>query len=147
MEHHVMSDNSYRALVVDDESIVRKMTIHALEREGFLCDAADSGFAAEHMAESNRYDVVVTDLRMPNGHGHALATELLALENPPLVMVVTSMAEPRLVKDLIGCGVDSIDFKPLHQELYAAKVKAMVDRHRGIRINYLERLISWKLSR
>ena len=137
-----MSDNSYRALVVDDEPIVRKMTIHALGQEGFFCDAADSGLEAGRMAESNRYDVVVTDLRMPNGHGHALATELLTLEHHPLVIVVTGMAEPRLLKDLIGCGVDGVEFKPLRYDLFAAKVKAMVDHYRGIRINYLEPLIS-----
>ena len=77
------TDTPYRALVVDDDIAVRKATIRALDQERFSCDAAANGFEAKQMLASNRYDVVVTDLQMPNGHGHALAMDLLALQNVP----------------------------------------------------------------
>jgi DNA-binding response OmpR family regulator len=142
-----MSDSSYRALVVDDESPICKLTMRALAREGFSCDGAANGQEARLLTLANRYDVVVTDLRMPDGNGHALAMELLAEDERPVLVVLTGMADPRLVKDLIGCGVDSVEFKPVRYDLFAARVRALVDRHRGIRLNYVEPLISWKLSR
>jgi DNA-binding response OmpR family regulator len=143
----MMQDNSYRALVVDDELPVRKLTIRALTQQGFSCDGAANGREARQLTIGNRYDVVVTDLRMPDGNGHVLAMELLAEEERPVVIVLTGMADPRLLKDLIGCGVDGVEFKPVRYDLFAAKVRAMVDRRRGIRLNYVEPLISWKLSR
>ncbi|MEN6452352.1 MAG: response regulator [Thermoguttaceae bacterium] len=142
-----MHDNPYRALVVDDESIARDMIVHALEREGFLCDIADNGLDAKSMAEATGYDAVITDLRMPGGHGYALARDLLTWQHRPLIAVVTSMDDPRLVKDLIACGVDDVEFKPLHYNLFAAKVSALAGRRRGIRINYIQPLIAWKLDR
>ena len=67
-----MSDTNYQALVVDDEAIVRQATMRA-SREGFRCEPATDGNRAADLLETGQYDVVVTDLRMPNRHGHALA--------------------------------------------------------------------------
>ena len=125
-----MADNSYRALVVDDEAMVRNLTIRALNREGFSCDAAADGLEARQRMKANRYDVVVSDLQMPNMHGHLLASELLLSEGRPIVVILTGVLEPKLAKDLLVRGADSIEFKPVNYNLFAAKVKAMVTRRR-----------------
>jgi HD-like signal output (HDOD) protein/CheY-like chemotaxis protein len=125
-----MGNLTDRALVVDDEAAVRNLTIRALQREGFSCDAAVDGVEAEKLIRSQRYDVVVTDLKMPNKNGHALASELLVREDRPLVVILTGVLEPRLTKDLTARGVDCIEFKPVNPLLFAAKIKALVDRRR-----------------
>ena len=51
------------------------------------------------------------------------------------------------MKDLVGRGVDFVDFKPVRYDLFVAKIKAMVDRRRGIQPDYVASLISWKLDR
>jgi HD-like signal output (HDOD) protein/DNA-binding response OmpR family regulator len=126
-----MSDPVFRALVVDDEAAVRNLTIRALQREGFSCDAAADGVAAEELIASRAYDVVVTDLKMPNRNGHVLACEVLAMEPRPLMIVLTGVLEPRLTKDLTVRGVDAIEFKPVNPQLFAAKIRALVDRRRS----------------
>ncbi|MHC4401139.1 MAG: HDOD domain-containing protein [Planctomycetota bacterium] len=125
-----MQDHEYRALVVDDEPLVRNLTIRALGAERFQCDAAADGAEARQMFGSSRYDAVVTDLRMPNRHGHSLAVELLASDAPPVVVVLTGIMEPRLAKDLITRGADYVEFKPVNYELFAAKIRALVDRRK-----------------
>jgi len=117
-------------LVVDDEPTVRQLTMRALSRRGFRCEPASDGARAAEMAGSTAYDVVVTDLQMPNQHGHALAVELLAQERRPAVVVVTGLAEPRLAKDLLARGVDDILFKPVDYDFLAAKIEAIVQRRR-----------------
>jgi len=120
-----------RALVVDDEAAVRRLTIAALRDFQFACDQAADGEHALEMIGSRRYDVVVTDLRMPRRHGHSLAVELLGRgQNRPLVVVLTGVAEPRLAADLIARGVDDVVFKPLNFQLFAAKVRALCLRRR-----------------
>lgn len=126
-----MPDHPYRALVVDDETLVRNLTVRALVREGFTCDTAADGAQALEMVRRTAYDVVVTDLRMPNRHGHALACDVLAVEDHPAVVVLTGVAEPKLAKDLLARGVDHIEFKPVDYTLFAAKVRGLVGRRRG----------------
>ena len=123
-----MARNNFHALVIDDESHVRNLTIRALLAEGFTCDAAADGLQAKEMIDSTRYDVVVTDLRMPNRHGYSLATELLAMEDRPAIVVLTGVLEPKLAADLIARGVDHFEFKPVRYDRFAAMVKVLVNQ-------------------
>jgi HD-like signal output (HDOD) protein/ActR/RegA family two-component response regulator len=102
--------------------------MRALTKEGFDCDAAADGIEAMRSAEEACYDVVVTDMRMPHKHGHALAVGLLRLDPRPVIIILTAVAEPRLAKDLLERGVDDVVFKPVDYEVFASKVKALVDR-------------------
>ena len=79
-----MAEQPMRVLVVDDEPMARELTILALEHEGFECDPAIHGAQALKMLGMGRYDAVVTDLRMPELNGHALAVELLARPDRPV---------------------------------------------------------------
>lgn len=123
-----MTKDSYRALVVDDDPAVRYLTIHALANEGFVCDAAVGGLHAKEILTSARYDVVVTDLRMPGFNGHAIVVDLLKVYERPAIVILTGVFEPRLARDLILRGVECVEFKPVRYNLFAAKVKAITDR-------------------
>jgi DNA-binding response OmpR family regulator len=117
-----------RALVVDDEAAVRELIVRYLSEQGFECETAGDGNQAEERLAKVHYDVVITDLRMPNKHGHALAVHLLALKTRPVIVVHTSVIEPKLAKDLLARGVDDIVFKPIDLSLLAVKVSALVAR-------------------
>lgn len=118
--------NILRALVVDDDPIARKTVMFALEYEDFSCDLAVDGDDALRQIRDNAYDLVVTDLQMPNKHGHALSIELLELNPRPLIVVHSSVDDPRLAKDLMMRGVDDIIYKPTNYAAFAAKVKGLV---------------------
>ncbi len=125
-----MGGDNNLALVVDDEAPLRKLIALALQREGFRCEQAADGEEAERLIGRQTYDVVITDLRMPRKHGHALVTTLLQLKQRPIVIVHTGVLETRLAKDLLARGVDDIFFKPSDFGLMAAKVKALITRRR-----------------
>src|SRR5487761_861028 len=122
----------HRAIVVDDELLVRELTMRALKAEGFRCDAAADGGQALLLAGETNYDLVVTDLRMPNGHGHGLAVSLLESDDRPVIMILTGVMEPRIAKDLLSRGVDDIVFKPVDYELFALKASELVRRRQKI---------------
>jgi DNA-binding response OmpR family regulator len=125
-----MSEPILRALVVDDEAVARRVVIHALMREGFLCDPAVDGLDAMEKLRRGHYDLVVTDLLMPNQHGHALSLQLLQQRQGglPVIVVHTTVDNPRLTKDLIMRGVDDVVYKPAQYEVFAAKMRALVKR-------------------
>ncbi|MEM6331511.1 MAG: response regulator, partial [Planctomycetota bacterium] len=119
-----------RALVVDDEPQVRDLTSRALARCRFDCDTAADGQEALELCGANDYHVVLTDIRMPRRHGHALAVELLSRPDPPHVVVLTGLAEPRLVRDLLRRGVSDVICKPVDYAVLAMKVSAVAERQR-----------------
>ncbi len=124
---------TYSAIVVDDEVIVRTMLTFALERAGFSCDCAAAGVEASSLLSNRSYDLVVTDLRMPRKHGHSLVLEILAVKDRPAIMVHTSIEDPRLLNDLLLLGVDDILYKPTDYALFAARARILVEQRRGVR--------------
>lgn len=124
-----MAEGNYSALVVDDEDLVRALTVRALERYGFTCTQASDGVEAARLIVSKHYDVLVTDLRMPNGNGHSLAMAQLSMAPRPLVVVLTGVLEPRLGQHLLRRGIDDIMFKPVDYEMFASKVVVLLERH------------------
>ena len=59
-------------LVVDDEDFVRSVIIDVLATLGHQVDAASGGAEALRRCEQMRYDLIVSDLRMPKMDGTAL---------------------------------------------------------------------------
>ncbi len=116
------------ALVADDEAAVQALTARALRAEGFHCDTASDGLEAKTKLGARKYDVLVSDLKMPKMHGHALLSEVLAAPERPLTVVLTGVIEPKLARDLIARGVDDIVFKPTDYPVFAAKVRGLLDR-------------------
>jgi len=75
----------HRILVVDDEDNLRDVLVEVLKRDGHEVDSALDGDEGLRRAEAHRYDLVVTDLRMPNLEGPELyrAIRERYADNPP----------------------------------------------------------------
>ncbi|MEK7332227.1 MAG: response regulator, partial [Nitrospirota bacterium] len=58
-----------RILVIDDEDIVRISCQRALEPEGYDVTAVKSGAAGLRLLENEAFDLVLTDLKMPDMDG------------------------------------------------------------------------------
>jgi len=127
-QNNFAADEQFRALVVDDEPAVRSLVVRILSDHGFCCDAAQNGVEALEMIFAGQYDVVVTDLRMPQLQGGVFATSLLNCVEPPAVVVLTGVTRPSVAEELISCGVDDVLFKPIDPRILAAKVRATADR-------------------
>jgi HD-like signal output (HDOD) protein/ActR/RegA family two-component response regulator len=118
-----------RALVVDDEEPVRDLVKKSLGLHGIECDFASDGNEALSLLESRHYDLAVTDLRMPNRHGHSLCTFLLQREDRPLIVVLTGVMVPRLADDLKARGVEKVYFKPMDFREFADEVHRLIIDH------------------
>jgi len=68
----MVSAGRARILVVDDEDFVRSLIVDVLANLGHQVDAASNGAEALRRFEQMRYDLVVSDLRMPKMDGAAL---------------------------------------------------------------------------
>lgn len=126
------SKPTYHALIVDDMKEMRALITKALTKAGLDCqDVGDVVSAMNAMRRGMRYDVVTVDLAMPGEHGHKLVTDILAQQNPPMVVVITGITDPRILGDLIRRGVADVIYKPFDIEYLGAKVAAMLDYRTG----------------
>ena len=69
-----MSQGGERILVVDDEQIVRDLLAQILREQGY--DVVAAGSAGEARALGERWDVLITDVVMPETDGVSLAQEI-----------------------------------------------------------------------
>ena len=77
----------YRALLVDDEPVIRHALRRFFQRQGWTVDDAENGAQALALlfaADAPPYDVIISDLRMPDISGMELYERLRA-ERPALI--------------------------------------------------------------
>ena len=73
-----------KALVVDDEQEIAESLADFLSIEGFVCDIAVGGSAAQERLERGQYDLIISDLRMPGIDGPQLHAWIVA-QRPDLL--------------------------------------------------------------
>jgi|SRR5690242_8787131 CheY-like chemotaxis protein len=71
-----LSDKRPRILVVDDEVVIAQLIAEVLGGEGYDVDTAPHGLAALDCIARQTYDVVLSDLRMPELDGLGLYREI-----------------------------------------------------------------------
>ena len=77
-----------RILVVDDDIAVRQVSTDLLTRSGYHVDVAEDGAVAWNTLQANRYDLVVTDHKMPKLTGIQLVNKLRAARMAlPVILV------------------------------------------------------------
>ena len=78
-----------RALVVDDEPLIRMCTADFLTELNFDTLEADSGQMAMDLLETNTIDLIITDYVMPGMTGTQLA-DTVAASNPETIVIIAS---------------------------------------------------------
>ncbi len=104
-----------RALVVDDSRAIREAMTSMLGSEGWIVDVAEDGGRALQLARQQRYDLVVTDLEMPELGGFDFIARLRSderLKATPVV-VITSRASPEHRRRARDLGVRALVAKPI----------------------------------
>ena len=85
-------------LAVDDSSSMRQMVSFTLKSDGHDVTEAEDGVAALNLAKGKTFDLVLTDVNMPNMDGITLISELRKLpgfKGTPLLMLTTESASDK----------------------------------------------------
>lgn len=122
-----MSSRSHRALIVDNEAAIGRLTVAALADHGFECDIATSQNEAETKLAGVHYDVMIVDWKIVNSAGNPLALELLKRADRPHVIVYTDSIEQKLAQEIIQLGADGVLSKPFDYEVLATKAQLLID--------------------
>jgi DNA-binding NtrC family response regulator len=105
-----------RVLVVDDEKPQRDILQMILDAEGYESTGAGNARQALSAVRENAFDVVLTDLKMPDMNGIALLEELLALQPGLLVILMTAHGSIGSAVDAMRKGAFHYLTKPLEKD-------------------------------
>ncbi len=116
---------SEQILLVDDQSQVLEMLKRLLERIGYAVTERTSGAEAlkEFDADPKRFDLVVTDMTMPNMTGDVLARELLKRRPGMPIILCTGYSETMDEEACADIGVREIVMKPVRVQRLSEAIR------------------------
>jgi DNA-binding NarL/FixJ family response regulator len=119
---------SIRVLIADDEAIVRDGLRAIVELETdieVVAEAADGAEAVE-LGRTLRPDVALVDIRMPNVDGLEAARRLLALPDPPRVLVLTTFDRNEYVYEAMRAGASGFLLKDVRRGQLTDAIRQVV---------------------
>ena len=115
-------------LVVDDSNSIRDMVSFTLKSAGFQTVEAKDGLEGLSKAQGSAFDLVISDVNMPNMDGITLCSELRKLEDfkfTPILMLTTESSTEMKMKGK-AAGATGWLVKPFNPEKLLATVKRVV---------------------
>ncbi len=128
-----------RVLVVDDERRQRDILQMILEAEGYETAAAANGRSALLVLAAEPFDVVLTDLKMPDLDGLELLSALAARIAPPCVILMTAHGSIDSAVEAMRRGAFDYLTKPLEKDDLLLVLRRAMERTHLVRENRMLR--------
>lgn len=118
-----------KILVIEDDAEICSILTSFLGKNGFKTEYAHDGGTAAAMLKKNTYDIVLTDLMLPEKSGEAIIKELREFSQTPVVVIsAKSMMETRL--DVLRLGADDYILKPFDLDEVLVRLQVVLRRSR-----------------
>ncbi|HSD64833.1 MAG TPA: sigma-54 dependent transcriptional regulator [Ignavibacteriaceae bacterium] len=116
-----------RILVVDDEDIIRESLSYVLKKEGYNVEEAENGKAAYDKILKESFDLVITDLEMPEMKGIQLLEEIKKLDLHTVIVVVTAYGSLDTAIAALRSGASDYILKPVEFDEMLIKIKRLLE--------------------
>jgi two-component system, cell cycle response regulator len=140
-----MTASTERILVVDDDSMSRKLLRRAVETQGYeVVDAATGAEALNALAGDQNFDAVLLDIEMPELDGYETLERIKAdesISHLPVIMI-SGVEDLESVVRCIEMGATDYLPKPFDAAILSARLKSSLasKRLRDLEIEYLEQV-------
>lgn len=111
------------ALVVDDERDIRELLVLTLGRMGLRISTAANLAEARELLASNPYDLCITDMRLPDGNGIELVSEIARHYPRTPVAMITAFGSMDLAVEALKAGAFDFVSKPVDIHVLRGLVK------------------------
>ena len=120
-------------LVIDDEPDLRTLYELTLLREGYRVETAGSVKEARELLEQQRFDVVITDMRLPDGLGIELLVSLRAAMRGERCIVITAHGSAENAVESLKAGAFDYLTKPVDLKQFRAVVSSVAQDNTSVR--------------
>jgi len=114
-----------KVLVVDDCRETRELVTEILENRGYEVSTAADGYGAVLQFESDRPDLLITELAMPGMDGYDLCRIIRAFSSMPIVILTAQRGVEDVLKAL-KAGADAFVPKPLDRGQFLVQIEALL---------------------
>ncbi|MFA6032926.1 MAG: response regulator [Myxococcota bacterium] len=134
-------DNGVKSsvLVIDDERDMCEMLSFDLSAEGYEVTSASGGQEAVRMASGRRFNVAITDLRMPGMGGVETLCAIKAIDPEMEVIVATAYASIETASECMQGGAFAYIQKPYDLDNLRSLVGTAATRSRGGMVSVMKR--------
>lgn len=116
-----------KILLVDDEETLRWALHEALTEEGFDVDNTNDGIKALEFTRKAKYDLVISDLRMPTMGGLQLISEIKKIRPDVKSIIITAYGSIETVIEAMHIGVSDFMTKPFKIEHMKSVIRRVVN--------------------
>lgn len=113
-------------LIVEDERLVSWSLTKALEKAGYCVSVAETRERAQEHLAAHRFDLVITDVKLPAANGYDLAADL-----DPAIPVIVISAEPAPSRGTSNAHVHTFVEKPFVLDEVTALVETLLPQKGG----------------
>lgn len=119
-----------RILLVDDEVQLTLMAKRLLEKSGYRVEEETNSMAALERFKTNplRYDIVITDMKMPKLNGANLSRELLKIRPDIPIILCTGFSEEIDSELAEAIGIRAFVLKPVSRQILIEIIRDILDR-------------------
>jgi DNA-binding NtrC family response regulator len=134
------AERSVSILVVEDDAAMRDLLTEELSDAGYSVQAASGASIGLELARADRFDLIITDLRMPEMDGFDLIRGVRALPEPPHVVMITAFGSIETAIRAVKLGAYDYITKPFEiEELLLVADKALGERALRTKVARLQR--------
>ena len=125
----ILETGNERILLVDDEEPIIRLEKQMLERLGYQVTEYSSSEDAfkEFKTNSENFDLVITDMAMPNMTGDNLAKKMLSIKADLPIVICTGFSEKINKKQAQAIGVKGLLMKPVVKREMAQMIRKVLD--------------------
>lgn len=123
--HAVLNDA--RILVVDDEPDLRTLYELTLLREGHRVEAAADLAQAHALLQAQKFDVLITDMRLPDGLGLDLVQRIKAEARPERCIVITAFGSAENAVAALKAGAFDYLTKPVDLKQFRSTIASALN--------------------
>ena len=114
-------------LVVDDERAMADLACEILQRKGYYVTPAYNAVQALYNLEASKFDLVITDVVMPNMNGYELATEVIKRHPKVKIQIVSGFEDDRYITRSHPKLRENIIYKPYTSNRLLTQVRKLFD--------------------
>src|SRR6186713_2914322 len=124
-----MTERAASILVVEDDAAMRDLLTEELADAGYEVEAAGGASGGLELARLEHFDLIITDLRMPEMDGFDLIRGVMAMPEPPHVVMITAFGSIETAIRAVKLGAYDYITKPFEiEELLLVADKALGER-------------------
>jgi len=117
----------YHILVADDEARIRSIVRKYAEFEGHTVTEAGDGMQAVHLCRTEKFDIIILDIMMPELDGFSVCREIRKHTQTPIIMLSARGEEYDKINGF-ECGADDYVVKPFSPRELMLRVEAVMKR-------------------